>query len=45
MSPYLFILAMEYLGRELNQLAASRNFNYHPRGERLSGIIFVLVMT
>lgn len=31
MSPYLFVLAMEYLGRELNQLALNRDFNYHPR--------------
>lgn len=36
MSPYLFILAMEYLVRELNQLAANGDFNYHPRCERLN---------
>ncbi|KAH0701680.1 hypothetical protein KY285_015958 [Solanum tuberosum] len=38
MSPYLFVLAMEYLGRELNQLALNGNFNYHPRCEKLNNI-------
>jgi len=31
MSPYLFVLDMEYLGREINQLALKRDFNYYPR--------------
>jgi len=36
MSPYLFVLAMEYLGRELKQMATNVDFNYHPRCERLN---------
>lgn len=38
MSPYLFVLSMEYLGRELEQLAKNGNFNYHPRCRKLKSI-------
>lgn len=38
MSPYLFVLALEYLGRELNQLARNRNFNFHPRCKKLGSV-------
>lgn len=38
MSPYLFVLVMEYLNRTLKSLANDPNYNYHPRCEML-GII------
>ncbi|WMV58068.1 hypothetical protein MTR67_051453 [Solanum verrucosum] len=38
MSPYLFVLAMEYLGRKLNQLARNGNFNFHPRCRKLGSV-------
>lgn len=38
MSPYLFVLAMEYLGRELCQLQENRDFNFHPRCRQLESI-------
>lgn len=38
MYPYLFVLAMKYLGRELNQLEHNADSNYHPRCERISSI-------
>lgn len=31
MSPYLLILVMEYLGRELKAMATNSDFNYHPK--------------
>lgn len=31
MSPYLFVLAMEYLNRSLKQLRHNPNFNFHPK--------------
>nr|XP_016462545.1 PREDICTED: uncharacterized protein LOC107785694 [Nicotiana tabacum] len=36
MSPYLFVLAMEYLNRSLKQLRHKPDFNYHPRADQLS---------
>ncbi|XP_049410793.1 uncharacterized protein LOC125873996 [Solanum stenotomum] len=38
MPPYLFVLAMEYLGRQLNQLARNGNFNFHPRCRKLGSV-------
>lgn len=38
MSPYLFVLAMEYLGRELKQLSRNGDFNFHPRCRKLESI-------
>lgn len=38
LSPYLFVLAMEYLTRLLRTLKGNLDFNYHPRCESL-GII------
>nr|XP_009800585.1 PREDICTED: uncharacterized protein LOC104246441 [Nicotiana sylvestris] len=31
MSPYLFVIAMEYLQREMNQLAMQKEFKFHPK--------------
>ncbi|XP_075100659.1 secreted RxLR effector protein 78-like [Nicotiana tabacum] len=36
MSPYLFVIAMEYLGRELRQLHKNGDFNFHPRCRNLN---------
>lgn len=30
MSPYLFVLSMEYLQKEMNYLEQNQNFNFHP---------------
>lgn len=38
MPPYLFVLAMEYLGRELSHLTANGDFNFHPRCRKLKSI-------
>lgn len=38
MSLYLFVLDMEYLGRELGQLADTGDFNFHPRCRKLGSI-------
>ncbi|XP_060216818.1 uncharacterized protein LOC132644255 [Lycium barbarum] len=35
MSPYLFVLAMEYLNRSLKRLKMQPDFNFHPRCENL----------
>lgn len=35
MSPYLFVLAMEYLNRSLKNLKQNPDFNYHPRCSKL----------
>lgn len=35
MSPYLFVLAMEYLNRSLKQLRHNPDFNYHPKCGRM----------
>ncbi|KAF3645514.1 hypothetical protein FXO38_19607 [Capsicum annuum] len=35
LSPYLFVLIMEYLSRLLKKLRGIPNFNYHPKCERL----------
>ncbi|XP_020254288.1 uncharacterized protein LOC109831370 [Asparagus officinalis] len=42
LSPYLFILGMEYLSRSLNQLKQDRKFKYHPKcGKfKISHLIF-----
>ncbi|XP_019265436.1 PREDICTED: uncharacterized protein LOC109242998 [Nicotiana attenuata] len=40
MSPYLFILVMEYLNRSLKQLKSNSDFNYHPKCARL-GIVHI----
>ncbi|XP_075096132.1 uncharacterized protein LOC142174238 [Nicotiana tabacum] len=34
MSPYLFVLVMEYLNKALKKLKDNPNFNHHPRGIR-----------
>nr|XP_016475288.1 PREDICTED: uncharacterized protein LOC107796975 [Nicotiana tabacum] len=34
MSPYLFVLVMEYLNMALKNLKVNPNFNYHPRWAR-----------
>lgn len=31
MSPYLFVIAMEYLNRELGCIDREKSFQYHPR--------------
>lgn len=31
MSPYVFVLAMEYLHRSLKQFTLNHDFNYHPK--------------
>lgn len=36
MSPYLFVLAMEYLNRILGQLHRVGNFNFHPKCRKLN---------
>lgn len=36
MSPYLFVLVMEYLTRLLKQLKHNPNFKYHPRCGKLN---------
>lgn len=38
MSPYLFVLAMEYLGRELSQLTTNGDFNFHPKCRKLESV-------
>ncbi|XP_049369327.1 uncharacterized protein LOC125834199 [Solanum verrucosum] len=38
MLPYLFVLAIEYLDRELQQLTKNGNFNFHPRCRKLETI-------
>lgn len=45
MSPYVFVLAMKYLGRELQQLATNVDFNYHQGVKRWEISTFVLLMT
>ncbi|XP_019241883.1 PREDICTED: uncharacterized protein LOC109221907 [Nicotiana attenuata] len=35
MSPYQFVIAMEYLQRDMNQLHATKEFKYHPRCKKL----------
>ncbi|XP_060170471.1 uncharacterized protein LOC132601403 [Lycium barbarum] len=35
MSPYLFVLGIEYLQREMNQPANNPKFNFHPRCKRM----------
>ncbi|XP_070030860.1 uncharacterized protein [Nicotiana tomentosiformis] len=35
MSPYLFVIATEYLQREMNQLPMIKEFKYHPRCKKL----------
>ncbi|XP_070030163.1 uncharacterized protein [Nicotiana sylvestris] len=35
MSPYLFVLAMEYLNRSLKTLIQNPDFNFHPKYARL----------
>ncbi|XP_019251222.1 PREDICTED: uncharacterized protein LOC109230152 [Nicotiana attenuata] len=39
-SPYLFVIAMEYLQREFSQLAENKEFHFHPRCKRL-GVMYV----
>ncbi|KAF3685503.1 hypothetical protein FXO37_00562 [Capsicum annuum] len=34
-SPYLFVIAMEYLSQSLNELKRDRTFKYHPRCAKL----------
>ncbi|XP_019239207.1 PREDICTED: uncharacterized protein LOC109219222 [Nicotiana attenuata] len=36
MSPYLFLLVMEYLNRALKSFKFNPNFNYHPRADKVS---------
>ncbi|XP_060190594.1 uncharacterized protein LOC132619835 [Lycium barbarum] len=36
MSPYLFVIAMEYLQRELSLLKLQKDFKYHPRCKKLN---------
>ena len=38
MFPYLFVLAIEYLGRQLNQLARNENFNFHTKCRKLGSM-------
>lgn len=38
MSPYLFVLLMEYMSGELDQLAWNGDFNFHPRFGKLGSI-------
>nr|XP_016469543.1 PREDICTED: uncharacterized mitochondrial protein AtMg01250-like [Nicotiana tabacum] len=40
MSPYLFVLAMEYLQREFMQLPKMKDFKFHPRCKKL-GVVHV----
>ncbi|XP_019227742.1 PREDICTED: uncharacterized protein LOC109209032 [Nicotiana attenuata] len=40
MSPYLFVLVMEYLNRALKQLNSNPDFNYHPNCAKL-GVIHI----
>ncbi|XP_059306461.1 uncharacterized protein LOC132057887 [Lycium ferocissimum] len=40
MSPYLFVIAMEYLQREFNLLTSNQLFKYHPRCKRL-GVVHI----
>lgn len=40
MSPYLFLIAMEYLQREMAQLASNKVFHFHPRCKKL-GVVHV----
>jgi len=35
LSPYLFVLSMEYLTRLLKKLKNDPNFNFHPKCERM----------
>lgn len=35
MSPYLFVILMEYLQRELSVLARNKHFHFHPRCKKL----------
>jgi len=41
-SPYLFVICMEYLSRSLNSASCNEHFNYHPKCARLriSHLIF-----
>jgi len=39
-SPYIFVLALEYLGRQLIELARNGNFNFHPRFRKLGSVHF-----
>lgn len=38
MSPYLFVLSMEYLGRELQLLTHNGKFNFHPKCRKVDSI-------
>lgn len=40
MSPYLFMLAMEYLQREFTQLMKNKNFKFHPRCQ-MFGVVHI----
>lgn len=41
LSPYLFVLSMEYLGIEIKVMAENSGFNYHPKCRKLdSTLIF-----
>lgn len=35
MSPYLFVIAMEYLNREIRCIDRDKGFQYHPRYNKL----------
>lgn len=36
MSPYLFVISMKYLSRELKQLHKNGDFNFHPKCRKLN---------
>lgn len=36
LSPYLFVICMEYLNRCLNQLKDTKDFRFHPRCRKLN---------
>lgn len=37
-SPYLFVIAMKYLNRELGQLHRNGNFNFHPKCSKFKSV-------
>jgi len=43
MSPYLFVLAIEYLQRELSMLRLNKDFKYHPRCKKFNVIIHLII--
>lgn len=44
-SPFLFVVCMEYLSRSLDYASLHNNFNFYPKCERLKFLTLLLLMT